>query len=1438
MAAFLNTVFQPGTAGSLVDSTISDPSGFMGCACPLCQFDPSGQQDTAQAGGAMPEPGTPGTYDTPNDGPPLPDSPGINGAGSAGEAEMVPDTDPGALVQFSGDRNVDATIFGSKWSADNDGITRLTYSFPTDGDFYGGASYADGEASDANFLAFNAQQQTAARYGFDLIEEYTNIEFTEITESATNHANIRLAQTELDSVGSAYGNFPGVQGYSGDIWFGRTGQPFYTTPEIGNWGQATIMHEIGHALGLKHGHQDYETLDLTDSGGINYFEGLLPDGSGRDGTRDLEDAVDGQSWSLMTYTLAPGGFSAFGGEEFNQPQTFQLFDIAALQYLYGANYSGATSGNTTYSFSTTTGEMFIDGTGQGAPTDNIILRTIWDNDGTDTLDLNNYSTDLDLDLRPGEHSDFGTQLADHNARNGGGAPAEGNIALARLVAGDTRGLIENAEGGSGNDTIRGNEGDNQIDGNGGNDSLAGRDGDDDFILDDPGGTGNDTMDGDAGFDEILIESTGVYDLGSPDVQIRDIESVRFDETGAGATLILNAQETDGTSELDDVEIDGWNPTGTGAEVVRVLTDVLSTVDLSSWTFTDWDPDEGDRVEIVGDSDDETLTGTSSADSVNGNSGADTLNGGAGNDTLDGGGAIGDLINGGDGDDLVIYNSGEGYDNIDGGSGTDTYQSIYAFDRLFDLDNDFHRSLSGSTQFDLISIENVNALGDGSDEIIGGGEANSLSGGGGDDTISGNSGADTLNGGAGNDTLDGGLSVDSIFGDGGDDRILLVGGDFLDVVDGGADTDTLDASAYNTGNFFVDLGAGSYGSDSSSSPQTITNVENVIGTDDADTITGSADANILEGGDGIDTLQGGAGADTLRGGAGNDTLDGGTFVDSIFGDGGDDRILLVGGDFLDVVDGGADTDTLDASAYNTGNFFVDLGAGSYGSDSSSSPQTITNVENVIGTDDADTITGSADVNTLEGGAGADTLDGGAAIGDLINGGDGDDLVIYKSGEGYDNIDGGSGTDTYQSTYDVDRLFDLDNDFHRSLSGSTQFDLISIENVNALGDGSDEIIGGGEANSLSGGGGDDTISGNGGTDTLEGGAGADTLDGGAGVNDRINGGDGDDLVIYKSGEGYDNIDGGAGNDTYRSDFTSDRTFDLLNDVHGGSSPGFDLIGIENVISTGNTDDTLIGGGEDNLLEGGAGSDDMTGGGGTDMLSYAGDDTGVTVKLYNGTASGGHAAGDSFSGFENLEGGSADDYLTGDTTDNLVRGNAGDDYINVGGGDDTAEGGDGADNILGGNGTDMLSYAGDSTGVIVRLYNGTASGGHAAGDSFTGFENLEGGSADDYLTGSIGNNFLRGNDGSDSLYGGAGDDTLEGAAGGDNVNGGGGIDLLSYAGDSTGVTVKLYNGTASGGHAAGDSLTGVENLEGGSADDYLTGDTTDNLVRGNAGDDYINV
>ena len=172
------------------------------------------------------------------------------------------------------------------------------------------------------------------------------MKFTEITETDTTHANIRISQTADNDVGSAYGGFPSdKQSAAGDIWFGRTNQPYYDLASKGTWGYATMLHEIGHTMGLKHGHQDYTNSDLS------FYFGTSP----RFGSQSLTPDRDGQAWSLMTYTPAPGT-GGFAGEKINQPQTYMQYDLAALQYMYGANYT-TNATDSVYTFSQTTGEM-------------------------------------------------------------------------------------------------------------------------------------------------------------------------------------------------------------------------------------------------------------------------------------------------------------------------------------------------------------------------------------------------------------------------------------------------------------------------------------------------------------------------------------------------------------------------------------------------------------------------------------------------------------------------------------------------------------------------------------------------------------------------------------------------------------------------------------------------------------------------------------------------------------------------------------------------------------------------------------------------------------------------------------------------------------------------------------------------------------------------
>ncbi|MCO5963247.1 M10 family metallopeptidase C-terminal domain-containing protein, partial [Sinorhizobium meliloti] len=149
----------------------------------------------------------------------------------------------------------------------------------------------------------------------------------------------------------------------------------------------------------------------------------------------------------------------------------------------------------TYRWSPTSGEMFVNGMGQGAPGGNKILLTVWDGGGTDTYDFSSYTTALKVDLRPGEWTTTSAaQLA--KLHYDGSKVAIGNIANALQYQGDTRSLIENAKGGAGNDAITGNAAANALWGNGGNDRLIGGDGNDNLA----GGAGADRLDGGNGTD--------------------------------------------------------------------------------------------------------------------------------------------------------------------------------------------------------------------------------------------------------------------------------------------------------------------------------------------------------------------------------------------------------------------------------------------------------------------------------------------------------------------------------------------------------------------------------------------------------------------------------------------------------------------------------------------------------------------------------------------------------------------------------------------------------------------------------------------------------------------------------------------------------------------------------------------------------------------------
>ena len=254
-----------------------------------------------------------------------------------------------------------------------------------------------------------------------------------------------------------------------------------------------------------------------------------------------------------------------------------------------------------------------------------------------------------------------------------------------------------------------------------------------------------------------------------------------------------------------------------------------------------------------------------------------------------------------------------------------------------------------------------------------------------------------------------------------------------------------------------------------------------------------------------------------------------------------------------------------------------------------------------------------------------------------------------------------------------------------------------------------------------------------------------------------------------------------DTYDVDFDGDKLELLpLDGRRGGRFDGaLDIGAVEQVVNEtirgtvgsnfiigGRGTDTLSGLGGDDTINGGADADAMDGGDGIDTLFYLTSNLGVAINLAGGTASGGHATGDSFNNFENVTGSRFNDTLVGDAGRNALSGGAGNDVL---------RGGRGSDVLDGGQGNDTITYARALSGIAVNLLTGSGSLGEAAGDQLTSIENVTGSGLDDVIVGSDGANVLLGGAGKDSLSGGKGNDRLDGGADADRLAGGLGRDIF---------------------------------------------------------------
>ncbi|WP_262299381.1 M10 family metallopeptidase C-terminal domain-containing protein [Microvirga sesbaniae] len=600
-------------------------------------------------------------------------------------------------VNISGDNSIDGLLGELKWAANS-----FTYSFPTASSYYG-TGYGDGETS-TNFGALNTMQQSTVRAALSMYASVANLTFTQISETSTRHADLRFAMSDLPN--TAWGYFPATSGEGGDAWFNKSSGS-YSNPMKGNYAYLTFLHEIGHTLGLEHPHESGMPVDL--------------------------DSIE---YTVMSYASFIGASTGTGyvNETWGFAQSLMMYDISAVQQLYGANYT-TNSAATVYSWSATTGEMFIDGIGQGPPGGNRILLTVWDGGGTDTYDFSSYSANLKVDLRPGNWTTTSTtQLA--GLRYDGSKLAAGSIANALLYQGDTRSLIENAVGGSGSDTIIGNQAANALSGNAGGDTLTGGQGND--LLD--GGSGTDTavFTGDRSDYAISWHSDGSIEItdlrsGAPDGNdlVSNIEWYRF------ADRLYELAEFAPSSGDQTLTAIDQTPVDTPSSPV-VPDPLVSDPEVTLTRRADPIP-----VNL-------TLSGTSSNDKLVGGVGDDTLYGGAGSDVLIGG-AGRDYLNGGNGIDSASYANASAavVANLTSPAAN---QGEAEGDRFSSVEG-----LIGSAY---------------ADNLVGNSVANTIKGGTGNDGLSGQGGSDVLSGGSGDDILIGGSGRDVLYGGSGADTFVF------------------------------------------------------------------------------------------------------------------------------------------------------------------------------------------------------------------------------------------------------------------------------------------------------------------------------------------------------------------------------------------------------------------------------------------------------------------------------------------------------------------------------------------------------------------------------------------------------------------------------------------------------------------------------------------
>ncbi len=412
-----------------------------------------------------------------------------------------------SLVMLTGNFLLDALILGSKWGTGPAGTGAVvTFSFPdglNDFDTRSGiaGNYNALESTQSGFSAylpaftpFGATPQEAARHVLASWASVANLQFNEVAPTSIDAGTLRFAFTAPPGLGEttyAVSSWPQDLAMAGDTWFNSA----YIFPEgwaPGTQNFLTLLHEVGHAIGLKHPHD----TGMGGSPGWPLNASVLPfTGSDTLINYSSENMV-------MAYNDVPGLGSPVQADF--AATTPMRVDIAAVQYLYGANLA-FNSGDTVYRYSSSARYN----------------ETIWDGGGNDTILVDGDAASF-IDLTPGSWSQLGLPLtySERDLTTLAVTQARPDLTDARTVFIYDSVRIENATGGGGNDQLIGNDAANLLAGGGGSDRLF-------------GGAGDDTMDGGAGIDTVVYSNTRASYTLTSSVSGRSINGIDGADTFSG-----------------------------------------------------------------------------------------------------------------------------------------------------------------------------------------------------------------------------------------------------------------------------------------------------------------------------------------------------------------------------------------------------------------------------------------------------------------------------------------------------------------------------------------------------------------------------------------------------------------------------------------------------------------------------------------------------------------------------------------------------------------------------------------------------------------------------------------------------------------------------------------------------------------------------------------